>query len=69
VPLTGSVEKEDTHGLVLQYFLKPRPFQILLQEECQRVMNKLHNQPQKALGVKTPNQVYFGINQSVALSG
>ena len=42
MPLTGSVEKEDNHGLILLYFLKSRPFQILLQEELQRVMNKLH---------------------------
>jgi len=59
---------ENTNGLIRQYFPKQRPFQTITQEEIQRVMNKLNNRPRKALGFKTPNQVCFGINPSVALA-
>ncbi|MDR4460263.1 MAG: IS30 family transposase [Nitrospirales bacterium] len=59
---------ENTNGLIRQYFPKQRPFQTITQEEIQRVMNKLNNRPRKTLGFKTPNQVCFGINPSVALA-
>ncbi|HEV58164.1 MAG TPA: IS30 family transposase, partial [Phycisphaerales bacterium] len=33
----------------------------------QYVMNRLNDRPRKCLGMKTPNQVFFGINPPVAL--
>ena len=68
MPLTGSVENENTHGLILQYFRKQRPIQTLTQKEIQQAMNKLHNRPQKALRVKIPNPGCFGITPLVALA-
>lgn len=58
---------ENTHGLIRQYFPKHRPFQTFPQEEIRQVRNKLNNHPRKALGLKIPNQVGFGIYPSVAL--
>ncbi len=31
-------------------------------------MDKLKNRPRKYLGIKTPNEVFFGINPPVALA-
>jgi len=59
---------ENTNGLIRQYFPKHRPFTTITEEEIQIVMHKLNNRPRKALGFKTPNQVCFGINPSVALA-
>ncbi|HFD81446.1 MAG TPA: IS30 family transposase, partial [Gammaproteobacteria bacterium] len=37
-------------------------------EELRRVMDRLNNRPRKCLGMKTPNQVFFGIDPPVALA-
>ena len=58
---------ENTNGLIRQYFPKHRDFTTITQAEINQVMNKLNNRPRKCLGIKTPNQVFFGINPSVAL--
>jgi IS30 family transposase len=31
-------------------------------------MDRLNNRPKKCLGIKTPSQVFFGINPHVALA-
>jgi IS30 family transposase len=31
-------------------------------------MNKINNRPRKCLGFKTPNQLFFGLNQPVAMA-
>jgi IS30 family transposase len=59
---------ENTNGLIRQYFPKHRDFSTITQDEVNRVMHKLNNRPRKCLGIKTPNQVFFGINPSVALA-
>lgn len=59
---------ENTNGLIRQYFPKNRDFTTITQKEINRVMNRLNNRPRKCLGIKTPNQVFFGINPSVALT-
>ena len=59
---------ENTNGLIRQYFPKSHDFTTITPQEIQRVMNKLNNRPRKCLGMKTPNQVFFGINPSVALA-
>jgi IS30 family transposase len=58
---------ENTNGLIRQYFPKNRDFKTITQKEINQVMNKLNNRPRKCLGIKTPNQVFLGINPSVAL--
>ena len=59
---------ENTNGLIRQYFPKSRDFKTITQKEINRVMDKLNNRPRKCLGIKTPNQVFLGINPSVALA-
>jgi len=58
---------ENTNGLIRQYFPRMRNFKTISQKEINRVMDKLNNRPRKCLGIKTPNQVFLGINPSVAL--
>ncbi len=59
---------ENTNGLIRQYFPKHRDFTTITEQEIQNAMNKLNNRPRKCLGMKTPNQVFFGINPPVALA-
>ena len=59
---------ENTNGLIRQYFPKTRNFTTITQKEINQVMNKLNNRPRKCLGIKTPNQVFLGINPPVALA-
>ena len=59
---------ENTNGLIRQYFPKNRDFKTITQKEINRVMDKLNNRPRKCLGIKTPNQVFLGINPTVALT-
>jgi IS30 family transposase len=58
---------ENTNGLIRQYFPKGSDFTNITKKEINRAMNKLNNRPRKCLGIKTPNQVFLGINPSVAL--
>lgn len=58
---------ENTNGLIRQYFPKHHDFTTITEEDVTMVMNKLNNRPRKCLGFKTPNQVFFGINPTVAL--
>jgi len=58
---------ENTNGLIRQYFPKEHDFTTISENEIQRVMDKLNNRPRKCLGMKTPNQLFFGINPPVAL--
>jgi len=60
---------ENTNGPSCQYFPTRRGFTTITQDQIDRVMGKLNDRPRKCLGMKTPNQVFFGINQPVALGG
>ncbi len=59
---------ENTNGLIRQYFPKGSEFASITEGNLQSVMNKLNNRPRKCLGMKTPNQVFFGISPPVALA-
>jgi IS30 family transposase len=59
---------ENTNGLIRQYFPKGSDFTTITQKDIQAVMDKLNNRPRKCLGMKTPNQVFFGIKPPVALA-
>jgi transposase, IS30 family len=59
---------ENMNGLIRQYLPKGKSFDDLTQADVRCIMDKLNNRPRKCLGYKTPNQVFFGINPSVALA-
>lgn len=59
---------ENTNGLIRQYFPKGSDFTAITDKDIQHAMDKLNNRPRKCLGMKTPNQVFFGINPTVALA-
>jgi IS30 family transposase len=59
---------ENTNGLIRQYLPKGTSFDSLSPKDIQRIMDKLNNRPRKCLGIKTPNQVFLGINPPVALA-
>ena len=50
---------EHTNGLVRQYFPKGTDFTTLTHAEVQRVEDKLNSRPRKALGYRTPREVFF----------
>lgn len=58
---------ENTNGLIRQYFPKDCDFSTLTDTRINDVQNRLNNRPRKCLGIKTPNQLLFGINPPVAL--
>ena len=59
---------ENTNGLIRQYFPKDCDFTMITEKQINHVMDRLNNRPRKCLGIKTPNQVFFGINPHVALA-
>ena len=59
---------ENTNGLIRQYLPKGSSFDALTEKDIQKIMKKLNNRPRKCLDIKTPNQVFFGINPPVALA-
>ena len=58
---------ENANGLVRQYFPKGTDFSSITQTQLERVMRRLNNRPRKCLDMKTPNQVAFGLDPTVAL--
>jgi IS30 family transposase len=58
---------ENTNGLVRQYFPKKYDFAMITDKELQRVEDSLNNRPRKSLGYRTPNEVFFKQQRSVAL--
>ena len=59
---------ENTNGLLRQYFPKGFDLSQTTGERVDEVAMKLNNRPRKCLGLKTPNQVLFGIKAPVALT-
>lgn len=59
---------ENTNGLLRQYAPKRSDFSQLTDEDIENAMDKLNNRPRKCLGMKTPNQVLFGLDPIVALA-
>jgi IS30 family transposase len=58
---------ENTNGLIRQYFPKDCDFSEITDARIQDVQDRLNNRPRKCLGIKTPNQLLFGIDPPVAL--
>lgn len=59
---------ENTNGLIRQYVPKGTSMDGLTQNEVSNIMDRLNNRPRKCLDFRTPNQVLFGINPSIALA-
>lgn len=53
---------ENSNGLIRQFFPKGQDFEKVSFEDIQFALDRLNNRPRKCLGMKTPNQVLFGIN-------
>lgn len=51
---------ENTNGLIRQFFPKGSSFKHATQQEVLAVQNNLNHRPRKALGYKTPAEVFYG---------
>ena len=60
---------ENYNGLFRQYVTKDRPLSTVTDQELKMIEYELNNRPRKRLGFKTPHQVFWGSNKSVALRG
>jgi IS30 family transposase len=58
--------KENTNGLVRQYFPKGSDFTAITDQQVQAVAARLNERPRKTLGFQTPNHVFFN-SSTVAL--
>jgi IS30 family transposase len=59
---------ENTNGLIRQYIPKQKDIDDLSDEEVAKIIEKINNRPRKCLGFKTPNQLFLGLQQPVALA-
>ena len=60
---------ENTNGLIRQYIPKGKDIDDLSDEDVAKIIEKINSRPRKCLGFKTPNQLFLGPNQHVALAG
>ena len=58
---------ENTNGLIRQYIPKGKDMDDLNDDDVAKIIQKINARPRKCLGFKTPNQLFFGLNKSVAL--
>ena len=59
---------ENTNGLIRQYIPKGKDIDDLNDQQVAQIMNKINNRLRKCLGFKTPNQLFFGLKQNVAMA-
>jgi transposase, IS30 family len=59
---------ENTNGLIRQYIPKGKDIDDLSDEDVAKIIEKINKRPRKCLGFKTPNQLFLGHNQHVALA-
>jgi IS30 family transposase len=59
---------ENTNGLIRQYIPKGKDIDDLSDEDVAKIIEKINSRPRKCLGFKTPNQLFLGHNQHVALA-
>ena len=59
---------ENTNGLIRQYIPKKKDIDDLSDEEVATIIEKINSRPRKCLGFKTPNQLFLGHLQPVALA-
>jgi IS30 family transposase len=59
---------ENTNGLIRQYIPKGIDTDDLSDEDVAKIIGKINRWPRKCLGFKTPNQLFLGPKQHVALA-
>ena len=59
---------ENTNGLIRQYIPKGKDIDDLSDQQVAEIIEKINKRPRKCLGFKTPNQLFLGLNQNVALA-
>ena len=59
---------ENTNGLIRQYIPKGKDIDDLSDQQVVQIMNKINNRLRKCLGFKTPNQLFLGLKQNVAMA-
>ena len=59
---------ENANGLIRQYFPKTRNLLTIRQSEIEHVTGRLNGRPRKGLGWHSPDEVFLGIKQVVALA-
>lgn len=59
---------ENTNGLIRQYIPKGKDIDELSDEDVAKIIEKINKRPRKCLGFKTPNQLFIGLDQPVALA-
>jgi IS30 family transposase len=55
---------EYTNGLIRQYFRKGSDFTNITAKRIQKVEDKINHRPRKALGWRTPYEVFYGIENA-----
>ena len=55
---------EYTNGLIRQYIPKGTSFDDITSEYIKMIEDKLNNRPRKALGWKTPNEAFYGLEMA-----
>jgi len=59
---------ENTNGLIRQYFPKTRPLHEVSHGETTAAMNALNHRPRKALGFRTPHEVFFNTRTTLTVA-
>ncbi len=52
---------ENTNGLLRQYFPKQTDFNLITDEEIEKVVNELNHRPRKTLDYDTPSNLFLGV--------
>jgi transposase, IS30 family len=50
---------ENTNGLIRQYLPKHLSLQMITQQDCNRIADRLNERPRKRYGYKTPNELFL----------
>ena len=58
---------ENTNGLIRQYIPKGKDIDHLSDEYVAEIIERINKRPRKCFGFKTPNQLFLGLNHSVAM--
>lgn len=56
----GTGTNENTNGLIRLYLPKGQSMKVLNQLQCDRIAQKLNQQPRKRHGFKTPEEILYG---------
>ena len=60
---------ENANGLIRRYLPKRTNIDNYNQEDIEKIIDKLNNQPMRCLGYKTPKEAFFECGSEVASAG